>query len=153
MQQTLFPFVINSDLNSDYQFNAIKMIIVHFWETNEWEQLDLSLVSGTPLYCALATMAMVPSSWMASGCQVTFASWYSVLPQLFAIRDRCLPQFAISDSCHHHHARLLLHLWPRLWYQEYLHPHSQLYQEVGGRTEEVTQESKTTSSGSSCQSG
>ena len=81
------------------------MIIVHFWETNEWQQLDLSLVSGTPLYCALATMAMVPSSWMASGCQVTFASWYSVLPQLLAIRDRCFPfvtGVAIRDGyCHH----------------------------------------------------
>lgn len=77
------------------------MIIVHFWETNEWQHQNLSLVSGTPLYCALATMAMVPSSWMASGCQVTFASWYSVLPQLLAIRDRCCHQWQVlpSSSC------------------------------------------------------
>ena len=36
-------------------------------------------------------------------------------------------------------ASLLLYLWQRLRHEEHLHPHPELYQEVGGRAEEVTQ--------------
>ena len=83
------------------------MIIVHFWETNEWQHLDSSLVSGTPL----CTVHWQQWQWFqVVGWQVVARwhlpadTWYchNCLPFLtgVAISDRCLHQWQLpSSSC------------------------------------------------------
>ena len=60
---------------------------------------------------------------------------------------------ALVRSFSSHHAGVLLHLRQRLRHQEHLHPHPELYQEVGGRAEEAAQEPQTTSAPASAEPG